>query len=256
MKGKIFNAQEVQAILNGSKVMFREVIKPYPILSDDKSYWEFKGVRWAGENSSYAKNFGDNARPVMPDLCPYRVGQKIFCKERFSEELQQIYCKQLAKFNYAATCDEEVIKVDSDGWQLFRKNGDPASPWKPAQHMKQEHSRLTLEITDIKVERLAEISEEDAIKEGVNKLFTEEEMKHVLRVHQIEKNDTYKNYLWHGHIGRTITKKQSDEWEYQCSAYEKAKDSFFSFWNANHEKPEEKFEVNPFVWVVDFKINK
>lgn len=30
MKGKIFNAQEVQAILNGSKVMFREVIKPQP----------------------------------------------------------------------------------------------------------------------------------------------------------------------------------------------------------------------------------
>lgn len=30
MKGKIFNAQEVQAILNGSKVMFREVVKPQP----------------------------------------------------------------------------------------------------------------------------------------------------------------------------------------------------------------------------------
>ena len=67
------------------------------------------------------------------------------------------------------------------------------------------------------------------IKEyGLNCKFTEEEMKHVLKVHRIEKNDTYKNYLWHGHIGRTITKKQSDEWEYQCSAYEKAKDSLKS----------------------------
>ena len=56
MKGKIFNAQEVQAIIAGYETQFREVIKPYPILSDEKSYWEFKGVRWAGENSSYAKN--------------------------------------------------------------------------------------------------------------------------------------------------------------------------------------------------------
>ena len=40
------------------------------------------------------------------------------------------------------------------------------------------------------------------------------------------------------------------------TAYEKAKDSFFSLWNATHKKPEEKFEANPFVWVVDFKINK
>ena len=38
MKGKIFNTQEVQAIIAGNKTMFREVIKPYPILNDDKSY--------------------------------------------------------------------------------------------------------------------------------------------------------------------------------------------------------------------------
>ena len=34
------------------------------------------------------------------------------------------------------------------------------------------------------------------------------------------------------------------------------KNAFATFWNATHKKPEEKFEVNPFVWVVDFKINK
>lgn len=197
MKGKIFNKQEVQAIIAGTKTMFREVIKPKINL----------------------KNYSlpdECAMELLLSECPYQVGQRIFVKESF----------------YIA-------------WKK-----------RPAQHMKQEHSRLTLEITSIKVERLADISEDDAIREGVNKLFTEEEMKHVLKVHKIEKNDSYANYLWHGHIGRTITKKQSDEWEYQCSAYEKAKDSFFSLWNATHKKPEEKFYANPFVWVVDFKIKK
>ena len=188
MKGKIFNAQEVQAIIAGTKTMFREVIKPYPILSNDKSYWEFKGVIWAGENSSYAKNFGDNARPVMPDLCPYQVGQKIFCKERFFEDLTY---RKFAGFE----AKDDLLEIN-------------------ARHMKQEHSRITLEITDVKVERLGEISEKDAIKEGV----------------------------WN------IQEKGSPRnWD--------IKNAFAIFWNATHKKPEEKFEANPFVWVVDFKIN-
>ena len=215
MKGKIFNGSEVQAIIAGNKTMFREVIKP----------------RIKVENYKLDDGSGIGME-ILLEECPYKVGQKIFCKERFFVS------------NYIELRYEANLSIDEKYY------------WLPAIKMKQEHSRLTLEITDIKVERLQDISEEDAINEGVNKLFTEEEMKHVLRVHQIEKNDTYKNYLWHGHIGRTITKKQSDEWEYQCSAYKKAKDSFFSLWNATHKKPEEKFETNPFVWVVDFKINK
>ena len=209
MKGKIFNAQEVQEIIAGNKTQFREVclFQPTNELAIDALLRLYK---------------------------PYGIGQKIFCKERFARD-----------FNNEGN---PIITLEADSKQERK--------WRPAQHMKQEHSRITLEITSIKVERLQDISEDDAIREGVNKLFTEEEMKHVLKVHKIEKNDSYANYLWHGHIGRTITKKQSDEWEYQCSAYEKAKDSFFSLWNATHKKPEEKFEANPFVWVVDFKVNK
>ena len=185
MKGKIFNTQEVQAIIAGNKTMFREVIKPYPILSDDKSYWEFNGVIWAGENSSYAKKFGDNARPVMPDLCPYQVGQKIFCKETFAE----------IEFGGG-------MGYNSGKQMIYKVDDDYDVKWKPAQHMKQEHSRLTLEITDIKVERLQDISNVDCRSQG------------------------------------------EDQWSFICN------------WNSTHKKPEEKFEANPFVWVVNFKINK
>lgn len=206
--------------------MFREVIKAQPNSEINPVYLkECNSWQWATKESRRE--------------CPYQVGQKIFCKE--------VFCKSI--FGKAIYKDEEKEIRGFGGKEVVVK-------WKPAQHMKQEHSRITLEITSIKVERLQDISEDDAIREGVNKLFTEEEMKHVLKVHKIEKNDSYANYLWHGHIGRTITKKQSDEWEYQCSAYEKAKDSFFSLWNATHKKPEEKFEANPWVWVVDFKIKK
>lgn len=251
-KGKIFNAQEVQAIIAGNKTMFREVIKTckqhpnnvcqkvrnghYGLnLKEDGLFWQPYG---GSELQPFPYCDGKlSASNSLDEFCPYQVGQKIFVKESFVD--------------FRNNNSDIFYKSDFDLNNLV-KTVD--LKWKPAQHMKQEHSRITLEITDIKVERLQDISEDDAINEGVNKLFTEEEMKHVLRVHQIEKNDTYKNYLWHGHIGRTITKKQSDKWEYQCSAYKKAKDSFFSLWNATHKKPEEKWDSNPYVWSIQFEV--
>ena len=105
MKGKVFTAQEVQAILNGSKTMFREVIKVQPktnISSNMISFAE-KLLAWSGGSK-----------------CPYQVGQKIKPKPKSgSIDLQ------LKLFN-----TELLIK-------------------------------------EIKVERLADISDEDAIKEGV-----------------------------------------------------------------------------------------
>ena len=230
MKGKIFNAQEVQAIIAGTKTMFREVIKPYPILSDDKSYWEFKDVIWAGENSSYAKNFGNNARPVMPDLCPYQKGQKVFCKESFvdfrNNNSDIFYKSDLELNNLVKTADLK---------------------WRPAQQMKQEHSRLTLEITNIKVERLGEISKEDAIKEGATS-----------RPNCSGYANRYEGWCmnWNkvGEASKWASNRKTLSESDVCLG--SAQYAFVNFWNANHKKPEEKFEANPFVWVVDFKINK
>ena len=77
-----------------------------------------------------------------------------------------LFLQKNGKIHYAASCDYEAIKVDGDGFQIFYKDGTPASPWKSPVHMKQEHSRITLRITGIKVEKLGDISEEDARKEG------------------------------------------------------------------------------------------
>ena len=163
MKGKIFNTQEVQAIIAGNKTMFREVIKP----------------KINPENYSLPDECG---MELLLSECPYQVGQKIFVKESF----------------YIA-------------WKK-----------RPAQHMKQEHSRLTLEITDVKVERLQDISEEDARLEG----FPVD------------------------HLGNYYEPSKLDPWQ----GYARA--SFSLSWDPTHKKPEEKFYANPFVWVVDFKINK
>jgi hypothetical protein len=184
MKGKIFNAQEVQAILNGSKVMFREVVKP---LSKDL---------FADELGSYAiRGY------ITP---PYQVGQKIFVKEKFAE------VEVGAGFGY------------SPGKQiLYRADDDYVVDWSPAQHMKQEQSRLTLQIKSIGVERLQDISEEDAIKEGMEKTGA-----HYLEGDTFEKAEFIKTEI----------------------------NDFKTLWNATHKKPEEKFEANPWVWKVEFEV--
>jgi hypothetical protein len=112
MKGKIFNAQEVESIISEDKTMFREVIKPYPILSEDKSYWEFEGVRWAGENSSYAKKFGDNARPDISDKCHYKVGQEI---KLFNAEL---LIKEIKVERLGETKPEEKFEANPWVWKI------------------------------------------------------------------------------------------------------------------------------------------
>ena len=196
MKGKIFNAQEVQAIIAGTKTMFREVIKnqtPPDFVCDTKPSLHYSNNRFFLTGQSYDWWF---------EKCPYQVGQKIFVKE------------EIAHGGYFGAC----FVYSADGansnkmWQTHWSRH-----FRPAQQMRQEHSRLTLEITDVKVERLGEISEEDCWKEGF-------------------KTD-YK-ILPHG-----IFKKDASKF-------------FTENWNATHKKPEEKFEANPFVWVVDFKINK
>ena len=201
MKGKIFNAQEVQTIIAGNKTQFREVIKPQPIQLQGFSDVYFdcysKGNPWNWYTKGNKQPLGTIAK------CPYQVGQKIFCKESFvdfrSNNSDIFYKSDFEINNLVETADLK---------------------WRPAQHMKQEHSRLTLEITDIKVERLQSISQKDCAKEGI------------------------KHTMWQAN-GRLFSAQG-----------EPIEIGFARNWNATHKKPKEKFEANPFVWVVDFKINK
>ncbi|MEY3415871.1 MAG: hypothetical protein RI930_62 [Pseudomonadota bacterium] len=144
MKGKIFNAQEVQGMISGNKTQFREVVKNQPPLDfvcDMKPSLHCANNRFFLTGQSHDWWFEE---------CPYQIGQKIFCKESFREGA---FCKHHFK------ADDKERK-----WGI----GSVTKNFLPAQHMKQEHSRLTLQIKQIRVERLADISEEDAIAEGIN----------------------------------------------------------------------------------------
>lgn len=198
MKGKVFTAQEVQVMLNGSKVVFREVIKPQNILIDASRHGSFQienGILKTYHRLGGVWHLTDKLK------CPYQVGQKIFCKESF------IKAAPLNEFGNPDIFNEKVwFKATDEKPEHLIDNYD----WVSATSMEQEHSRLTLIIKEIMVERLADISEEDARKGGIP-------------------NAAY------AICGKT---------------------SFAKLWNANHKKPEEKFEASPFVWVVPCEVVK
>ena len=217
MKGKIFNAQEVQAILNGSKVMFREVIKnqtPPDFVCDMKPSLYHSNNRFFLTGQSYDWWF---------EKCPYQVGQKIFCKESFFEDL--IYRKFVG------------YEIENNLSETIKIN---------ARYMKQEHSRLTLLIKEIKVERLRGISEEDAIKEGATsrpKCFGYEKGWNGWSMDWSKVGEPSK-------YSRTGALSESDI----CMG--SAEYAFGNHWNATHKKPEEKFEASPFVWKIEFEVVK
>ena len=198
MKGKIFNAQEVQAILNGSKVMFREVIK--------KPLKDFNNIKinQDGELSAYNKTKGwyEELKNIK---CPYQVGQKIFVKETFS-------------YSNQPWCDKTIFYKASHGDRIQHtfSVSQRENKWRSPMVMQEYDSRLTPLIKEIRVERLQDISEDDAYKEGVQ-----------------------------------IT----DEWT-GCADDLDFTGAFKFSWNATHKKPEEKFEANPWVWVCTMEVVK
>jgi hypothetical protein len=133
----LFSAPMVRALLDGTKTQTRRAVK-YPA-PDGKSGWHPTATGW---------NFlpGGSDRPV----CPYgRIGDQLWVREAWAPKAIDPECTTVA---YRATDDE--------------CNG----PWKPSIHMPRWASRILLEVTGVRVERLLDISESDAIAEGVEPL--------------------------------------------------------------------------------------
>ncbi|HHS9954906.1 TPA: hypothetical protein ACTW3Z_000680 [Klebsiella pneumoniae] len=154
-KGLIFNSEMVRAILDGRKTQTRRPIKWKQTRFTEIGERE-DGSKWPwSEDAEHACDFWHP--------CPFgAVGDRIWVRETFAalepgsyEQVkpQDGHCQDL---RYAAT--DRLAKSDADirGYK-----------WVPSIHMPRWASRILLEITDVRVERLNAISQEDAQAEGM-----------------------------------------------------------------------------------------
>ncbi|EBQ8819894.1 hypothetical protein DKS79_19220 [Salmonella enterica subsp. enterica serovar Kisarawe] len=155
--GMIFNAEMVSAILSGRKTQTRRPIKwkqtRFTEIAerDDGSLWP-----WAED----CERGGD-----IWFACPYgEIGDRIWVRETFRVHSR---ATDVATLVYRASVrnswTEQTHRVP------VAVCNKPATPekWTPSIHMPRWASRILLEITDVRVERLRDLSEEDAKSEGI-----------------------------------------------------------------------------------------
>ncbi|HGP0847016.1 TPA: hypothetical protein ACLFOS_001925 [Yersinia enterocolitica] len=154
----LFNAEMVNAILSGRKTMTRRIMKVQPEPSKSRS-----GDYWFPCNKMQSMVHVSDllpGNPYMPDAheffstcCPLGgIGDQLWVREAFAAGL----CTE-STLAYRATHKTEDLE---EGWGETIK-------WTPSIHMPRRASRINLLITGVRVERLNDISEQDAISEGL-----------------------------------------------------------------------------------------
>lgn len=154
----LFNAEMVYAILEGRKTQTRRIVKPQPVLISRKGslFWSFNGT-----------DLADAGQDWFLKQCPYgQPGDQLWVRESCrAEELSD--GKDVVRYFDGVCIPIENSPESSEKWlNLYSYNGKRGATV-PSIHMPRWASRITLEITNVRVERLQDISEEDALKEGV-----------------------------------------------------------------------------------------
>ena len=158
MKPILFNTDMVKAILDGRKTMTRRVCKLDTANFDydlkDKDYGPF-----------LQNEYGDSIN--VKELAPYQVGDILYVRETWRCVK---YDSTDGDLSYGVEFKDGTRKYfEFDDNERFHQFGKFAfkNGWQPSMFMPREAARIWLEVTDVRVERLNEITEEDAIKEGV-----------------------------------------------------------------------------------------
>ncbi len=237
-RGMIFNAEMVRAILDGRKTQTRRIMKVQPesnqlgllLITDSTKHSDIGKYHWAESNAT-----GNHVRSKLFS-CPFgAVGDRIWVRETWAIlgnedgcciDWEEKLCKadeRSAARIYRASCEQRPgnyglwsIPDDAD-WKPHTKDYLYEGAWRPSIHMPRWASRILLEITDVRVERLNAISQEDAQAEGMEL------------------------------TGWRPTYSDPDSGGEVLTPY----DNFAQLWASIYG--DESWNSNPWVWVIEFK---
>lgn len=187
----------VQAILEGRKKLTRRT-QGLEIINKNPNDWFSDGFIILGRFIFHNLNSKEEIK-IKPK---FEIGDILWVRETFQ------------KFN------------NKEGFAYYASENSATQnlvSWKPSIHMPKEAARIFLEVTNVRVEPLQEISEEDAIAEGIKKTWINDDIKQC----------KFKNYINDGKGSKSPI------------------DSFISLWKKING--EDSWNANPWVWVYEFK---
>ena len=205
-RGMIFNAEMVRAILDGRKTQTRRTVKPQP---DEDGLVKVINGPWVDTSErNYRCPFGD-------------VGDRIWVRETFQGPLfdyeqMEAYLEDSSRFEKPEFCQYAADGGHRPEYQDADDN--LRHGWRPSIHMPRWASRILLEITDVRVERLNAISQEDAQAEGMEL------------------------------TGWRPTYSDPDSGGEVMTPY----DNFAELWSSIYG--DESWKANGWVWVIEFKV--
>ncbi|CAB4167991.1 hypothetical protein UFOVP860_77 [uncultured Caudovirales phage] len=151
----LFSAPMVRALLDGRKTQARRILKLDGMLEPKPDVWEAKEIDGVWHFVSDDPRCGGKLR------CPVRFakGDRLWVREAWAYHGgdEMLYQREPGAVGYRAD-------VETDPRLSF--GNVPGGRWRVSIHMPRWASRLTLTVTDVRVQRLQEISEDDCIAEG------------------------------------------------------------------------------------------
>lgn len=176
----LFNSEMVRAILDGRKTVTRRPVKPQPLTlrgggiqfpwatffaNGTVHTWDRDGVggeNWnANEHPSENKYAESLKRTPYEGACPFgQVGDLLWVRETFLEQECVCQASPAALRSGCRFCSGRGLDV------IYKTDHPNLVGFKPNIHMPRWAARIFLEVTDVRVERLRDISEADAMADG------------------------------------------------------------------------------------------
>lgn len=195
----LFSGPMVRAILEGRKTQTRRVVKDLVFTPDFIELGNGARAKYYGNESHFK-------RGASIDFQPYgKIGDRLWVRETWKHKGHSFPIGH--PYEYRATAESDGTPTEG--------------PWKPSIFMPRDACRIMLEITDVRVERLQDISEKDAISEGIE---------------SVGEN-------WRCYATRS-----------KNAVYPKDKpiSSYLTLWASINGW--DSLNANPYVWVIQFKI--
>ncbi len=221
-RGIIFNTENVNAIQEDHKTQTRRVVKP--VIPSWTKRFKLIGNIWIAWQDTAGLGIGK---------CPYgEIGDRLYVRET------ALYWRSKKGISHVAA-------FKADGYEL-----EDDEKWTPSIFMPKKYARIWLEITNIRVERVQDITADDSWSEGIYieppaGAFPEK----IKRPKDFDKWTDQKRNEWFDAQARCVYFAQIHHCEQLLEAFKK-------LWDSINKKRGHGWDKNDWVWVIEFKVIK